>query len=123
MIKKGKGWRIGWRADAPVYKGLIGTDYWAIEMTQEEMQDFTSLLIKINQVMVDMSEHLMDEEKITCELDTNLLWLEARGFPHEYSLTVIFSQQRSCEVFFPADVIPSLINTVQSLNFDGAIVF
>ena len=123
MINKGKGWRIGWRADAPVYKGLIGTDNWAIELTKEEMQDFASLLIKINQVMIDMSEHLMDEEKITCELDTDLLWLEASGFPHEYSLTVIFSQQRSCEVSFPADVIPSFINTVQSLNFDGAIVF
>ena len=120
MIKKGNGWRIGWKKDAPVYKGLIGTDDWAIELTQPEMEDFVRLLLEINQAIIDISEHLMDEETITCELESNLLWLEARGYAHQYSLTVILSQQRCCEVTLPAFVIPDLITTVQSLNFDNS---
>ena len=34
LIKSGAGWRIGWNPHAPEFKGLIGTDHWAIELTE-----------------------------------------------------------------------------------------
>ena len=119
LIKKGQGWRIGWNEDAPIYKGLVGTDDWAIELTIAEMQDFARLIIQINQAVVDISEHLMEEETIVCELESNLLWLEARGYAHQYSLTLILAQPRCCEVTFPSQVLPELINTIKSINFEN----
>ncbi|MFN7525391.1 MAG: DUF1818 family protein, partial [Aphanizomenon sp.] len=30
VIKSGTGWRIGWNPNAPEFKGLVGTQDWAI---------------------------------------------------------------------------------------------
>ncbi|MFM6050382.1 MAG: DUF1818 family protein, partial [Sphaerospermopsis kisseleviana] len=44
VIKSGTGWRIGWNPDAPEFKGLVGTDNWAVELTKVELDDFCRLL-------------------------------------------------------------------------------
>jgi hypothetical protein len=116
LIKKGKGWRIGWNAHAPLYKGLIGADDWAFELTESEMQDFIRLLLQINQAIIDINQHLMDEETIVCEVESDLIWLGAKGYPDNYSLRVILSQARGCEGNWAGNVINSLIMTTQSLD-------
>ena len=34
VVKSGSGWRIGWNPDVPDFKGLVGTDDWAFELTE-----------------------------------------------------------------------------------------
>ena len=116
MLKKGNGWRIGWNSDALVYKGLIGGQDWAFELTEAEMQDFLRLLLQIDQAIADIHEHLMDEETITCEVESELMWLGATGYPDNYSLRIILSQQRSCEGNWAENAISPLITASQSLH-------
>ncbi|MFN6180187.1 MAG: DUF1818 family protein, partial [Dolichospermum sp.] len=37
VIKSGTGWRLGWNPDALTFKGLVGTEDWAIELTEAEL--------------------------------------------------------------------------------------
>ncbi len=47
ILKYGSGWRLGWNTTATVYKGLIGGDDWAIELTEAEWQDLRRLLSQL----------------------------------------------------------------------------
>ena len=116
MIKKGKGWRIGWKSNAPVYKGLIGSDEWAFELTEPEMQDFMRLLLQISQAIIDINQYLMEEEKLVCEVESELMWLGVQGYPNNYSLRIILSQPRSCEGAWSGNVVNSLMSASQSLD-------
>lgn len=116
MIKKGKGWRIGWKESAPVYQGLIGGEDWSIELTSQEMQDFRRLLLQIHQAIIDISEHLMEEEAIVCEVESDLMWLGAQGYFDRYSLRIILLQGRGCEGTWGENVIQELIQASQSLD-------
>lgn len=116
LLKSGKGWRVGWNPKASIYKGLIGSDDWAVELTEAEMEDFCRLLTQLAQTMVEMSEHLMEEEKITCEAESDLLWLEVEGYSHSYSLRVILSQNRSCEGNWRSQAIPELLKAIHNLE-------
>ena len=116
MLKSGKGWRVGWNPSAPIYKGLIGADDWAMELTEAEMHDFIRLLLQINQAIIDIHQHLMEEEKIICEVESEKIWLSAEGYPDNYSLRIILSQQRSCEGTWSENVISSIITATQSLT-------
>ncbi len=97
LVKTGSGWRIGWNPEAEKYKGLVGTDDWAIELTNAELNDFCRLLTQLAETIEAMTEELMDEERIACEAESDLLWLEVEGYPHSYSLRLILNQERRCE--------------------------
>jgi len=116
LIKQGKGWRIGWKPNPCTYQGLLGGEDWAMELTSAEMADFCRLLPEINQAVIDISEHLMDEEKIVCEMESELLWLGAEGYPQNYSLRVILSQGRCCEGTWSVEVLPELLKAIQSFH-------
>ncbi|HIK38117.1 MAG: DUF1818 family protein [Geminocystis sp.] len=116
MLKQGRGWRLGWRADAPVYKGLVGAEDWALELTAEEMRDFCRLLRDIHQTVADISKHLMPEEAVVCEVESELLWLGAEGYPDNYSLRIILSQPRRGEGTWPPYAITELLQASQSLE-------
>jgi len=47
----GEGWRIGLRSDVDLYKGLVGTDSWAIELTEGEFKDFCKLASQLAETM------------------------------------------------------------------------
>ena len=79
VVKSGTGWRIGWNPQASEYKVLVGADNWAIELTEGEWQDFCRLLGQLIDSMNQMSTMLMDEEKIACEAESDLLWIEVDG--------------------------------------------
>ncbi len=36
----------------------------------------------------------MDEERITCEAESELLWLEVEGYPDSYTLRLIVNSDR-----------------------------
>ncbi|QSJ15851.1 DUF1818 family protein [Nostoc sp. UHCC 0702] len=97
LIKSGSGWRIGWNPNAPKFKGLVGTDDWAVELTEAELNDFCRLLAQLADTMRQLAAELMDEEKIACEAESDLLWMEVEGYPHEYSLHFILNTERCAE--------------------------
>ena len=109
LLKKGVGWRIGWRPDADFYQGLIGSEDWAIELTKNEFLDFYRLLSQLTNTMSQMAAELMDQERIAIEAESNLLWLEVEGFAHHYSLRLILQQNRRCEGNWQPGIAPELV--------------
>lgn len=116
VIRKGAGWRLGWNPQAEEYQGLVGGDDWGVELAAAEFEDFCRLLGQLAETMNQMSNELMDEEKITCEAESNLLWMEVRGYPHVYDLHCILSTGRRCEFAWPVEAVPELVLAAQSLK-------
>lgn len=115
-LKKGVGWRLGWNPQAEFYKGLVGNDDWAIELTEAEFNDFCLLLQQLARSMEEMTSLLMDSEKISCEAETDLLWLEVEGIPQSYSLRLILHQGRCFEGNWACGVATELAIAVQMLK-------
>ena len=115
IVKNGKGWRLGWDPKASEYQVLVGADSWAIELTEVEWQEFCRLLGQLMESMSQMADMLMDEEKISCEAESDLLWIEVEGYPDSYNLHFILSQGRRCEGKWPAAVVPDLIREIQAI--------
>lgn len=100
ILKTGDGWRLGWDAAAPEFKGLIGGEDWAIELTEEEWNDFRRLSDQLHEALQQIAQELMDEERISCELESDRIWLEAEGFPTAYSLRLIVQTGRRAEGYW-----------------------
>lgn len=116
LVKSGPGWRIGWNPEAPEYKGLVGSDAWAIELTEAEFNDFCRLLGQLLETMNQMASELMDGEKIACEAESDLLWMEVEGYPDTYSLRFILNTGRRCEGNWSETVVPDLVQAAQMLK-------
>jgi len=116
LLKQGIGWRIGWNSEAEIYKGLVGGDNWAMELTEAELNDFCRLLEQLAETMQAMKEELMDEERIACEAESDRLWMEVEGYPHAYSLRLILYQGRCCEGNWSEEAVPQLIQAAQMLK-------
>ncbi|MBE9182373.1 DUF1818 family protein [Oculatella sp. LEGE 06141] len=116
QIKSGAGWRIGWDAAAPDYVGLVGSDDWAIELTEAELNDFCRLIGQLAIAMGQMATELMDEEKISCEVESDLLWLEAEGYPHAFTLRLILHTGRRGEGNWAASAVSELARAAQTLK-------
>ncbi|WP_414575953.1 DUF1818 family protein [Anabaena sp. CCY 9402-a] len=116
LIKSGEGWRIGWNPNASEFQGLVGTDDWAVELTAAEIDDFCRLLAKLADTMKQLTAELMDEEKIACEAESDLLWMEVEGYSHEYSLRFILNSGRCVEGQWPAPAIPGLLQAAGMLK-------
>jgi hypothetical protein len=116
LIKSGAGWRIGWDPNAVEFKGLVGGDNWAIELSEAELNEFCRLLGQLAEAMTQTASELMDEEKISCELESDLLWMEVEGYPHSYNLRSILNTGRRAEVSWPASAVSGLIQAAQMLD-------
>ncbi|MBE9008349.1 DUF1818 family protein [Fortiea sp. LEGE XX443] len=116
LIKSGSGWRIGWNPKALEYKGLVGTDDWAIELTEAELNEFCRLLAQLADTMKQLTAELMDEEKIACEAESDLLWMEVEGYPHQYTLRFILNTGRCAEGRWSASAIPGLLQAAEMLK-------
>lgn len=114
-IKTGDGWRVGWNPQDSKYQGLVGTNDWAIELTKAEFADFQRLLNQLVDTMNGMSAELMEEEKISCEAESDLVWLEVTGYPHHYALRLILNCDRRCEGNWTAEAVPELVEALNSL--------
>jgi hypothetical protein len=116
MVRSGLGWRVGWDAQATEFKGLVGSDQWALELTEAEFNDFCRLLSQLAETMHQMSHELMDEEKISCEAESDLLWMQVEGYPHAYSLQLILNQGRRGEGSWSLEAVPELIKATKILK-------
>ena len=116
FIKQGPGWRIGWNEESVTYKGLVGSDDWAIELTETEFRDFCRLVLQLGETMELMQAELMDEETITCEVQSDLIWLEVVGFPSAYSLRLLVEQGRRCEGNWQESAVKAMTAAIQVFN-------
>lgn len=116
QLKSGLGWRLGWDAKATEFQGLVGTESWAIELTEAELADFCRLVLQLTETMQQMQQELMDEERISCEAESDLLWMEAEGFPHAYRLRLILLNGRRAEAEWSEAAVPGLAQAAQTLK-------
>ncbi|MBI1241293.1 DUF1818 family protein [Umezakia ovalisporum] len=116
FIKSGAGWQIGWNANAPEFKGLIGTDDWATELTEAELNDFCRLFAQLAESMKQLATELMDEEKIACEAESDLLWVEVEGYPQAYTLRLILNTGRRVESKWDTAAVPELLQASATLK-------
>lgn len=116
LVKSGTGWRVGWNPSAAKYQGLIGTDDWAIELTAAEFNDFCRLSVQLAESINQLAYELMDEEKISCEAESDLLWIEVTGYPHAYSLRFVLNTGRCAEGSWTPQAVPGLIQALQIIQ-------
>lgn len=116
ILKSGPGWQIGWDPEAVEFQGLVGTDEWAIELTQIELEDLCRLTLQLADAMWVMQAELMDQEAISLEAASNCLWLEAEGDPDAYSLRFILQSGRRAEGMWSAEIVPALLGAIRSLK-------
>lgn len=116
VVKSGAGWRIGWNPGAAEYKGLVGADDWACELTEAELNDFCRLLTQLAQTMSQMASELMESEKIACEAESDLLWMEVEGYPDAYSVRFILNAGRRSEGSWSAAAVGGLIQAAMVLK-------
>jgi len=116
LLKKGPGWRLGWNPQANCYKALVGTDEWAIELTEAEFNDFSRLLQQLSETLEEMTSSLMDSETIACEAETELLWLEVEGEPQSYSLRMILYEGRGFEGNWAVGVARDLTQAIKTFK-------
>jgi hypothetical protein len=116
QLKSGAGWRLGWNPDAPEFRGLVGSDDWAIELTPAELDDFCRLLMQLAQTLTHMQTELMEEEQISCEVESDRIWLAVEGYPDAYNLRLMVLTGRRGEGAWAAIAVPHLIQAVQTLK-------
>lgn len=121
LLKKGRGWRIGWHPEAEFYQGLIGGESWAIELTATEFRELYRLLRQLTDTMAQMATELMDEEKIAIEAESDLMWLEITGYPNSYDLRLILHQDRRCEGNWEAGIASELVLVMQRMIEENSI--
>lgn len=120
ILKSGNGWRLGWNCHAEEFAGLVGGENWAIELTVTELEDFCRLLGQLADTMNAMKSELMDEERIACEAQSDLLWLEVEGFPDSYGLHLILNSGRRCEGEWLPEAIPPLLQAARMVSEEMA---
>ncbi|NJK60551.1 MAG: DUF1818 family protein [Oscillatoriales cyanobacterium SM2_1_8] len=80
MLRQGVGWRCGWEAAPAGWRGLIGAESWAFELSEGELQDLARGLPGLVATMAAMADELADGEELTCEALGDRLQLSATGF-------------------------------------------
>ena len=115
QIRSGEGWRLGWNPDADDFCGLVAGQSWAIELTAAEFADFCQAAQQLALTMSAMAAQLMDEERLTCEQETETIWLETEGMPSAFGLRFILLSGRRGEGAWPAEVVPELLAAISQL--------
>lgn len=116
ILKQGASWRIGWNPQADIYCGLVGGADWAFELTAEELQDFCRLLAQLRGAIADAAAELMDEERISCEAESDRLWMEVEGYPGAYSLRVQLYGGRRSEGYWEPEAARELAAAASTLG-------
>ncbi|HIK44001.1 MAG TPA: DUF1818 family protein [Leptolyngbyaceae cyanobacterium M65_K2018_010] len=116
FVKEGVGWRLGWHGQAADYQGLLGGSSWAVELTAMEFQEFCRLAQRLADQIQTLAQELMDEERLTCEVESDLLWLEAEGRPEAFALRFIVQSGRRCEGGWAAEATGELLQAIAQLT-------
>ena len=115
-LKTGKNWRVGWDDQANPFKGIVGGDDWACELTAAEFDDFFRLISELGQAMASMTAELMDEEAIAIDQETDLIWVQVNGYPTSYDLSFILLTGRRAEGHWNQAAVRELIQAIQTIK-------
>ncbi len=115
-LKEGIGWRLGYTPDASVFKGLVGGDRWAVELTEVEFADFCRLALQLADTVGAIATELMDEERFTCEQETPHIWLEVEGLPSAFELRFILLAGRQAEGGWDATATAEIIQAIPAVT-------
>jgi hypothetical protein len=115
-LKEGMGWRLGYDPDASVFKGLVGGDRWAVELTEAEFTDFCRLALQLAETVRSLSTELMDEERICCEQETAHIWLEVEGLPSSFDLRFILLEGRGAEGGWDTTATAEIIQAIPTVT-------
>lgn len=107
---------MGWDEKAAQFKGLVGGDDWAMELTEAELDDFCRLLGELAKNIEEIAKELMEEEKIACEAESDRLWMQLEGYPHSYTVQFILNTGRRAEGKWPVEAVPGLVQGAQTLR-------
>lgn len=116
QLQQGEGWRLGWYPEASTFKGLVGTDDWAVELTGPEFDDFSRLLSELRETLAKMQTELMDSEAITCEAASDRVWMQVEGYPHRFRLSFILYHGRRAEGCWDEQATAELISALQTIQ-------
>ncbi len=111
----GPGWRLGYQPQQP-FVALVGGDQWAIELTDQEWQDFCQGLQSLQSALEASQAFLMDQETITLDHCTDMLQLIVTGYTSKYSLYLKLLMGRRVEGIWDFPVIPKLLLAIDDLN-------
>ena len=82
----------------------------------EFAEDFCRLLNQLKTTIAVIATELMEEEKITCEAESELLWLEAEGYPQAFSLRLMLLQGRCGEGEWSAIAVTELMQALEAFT-------
>ena len=118
MLKEEKNWRLIQDCKRGKFCFLIGVNNWAIELKKDEFHKLYLLLIKINKELLEITNHLMDEEFITLEAEELPWYLELDGKKNEWNLRLVFESQeqtRSFEMYWPIPIAQTLFYEIKRM--------
>ena len=118
MIEKENNWRLNKNLKRGKFCFLIGVNNWAIELQQSEFGSLYSLLVRLNDQLLEIKDNLLDEELITLEIEQLPWYLELEGKKNEWDLRLIFESQertRSFEMYWPIPIAQTLFNEIKNM--------
>ena len=118
--KEGQGWRIIRDSSRNNFSTLIGGEYWAIELNQNEWDTLVKAVNNLSDQYQDIKVQLMDDEDITLEMELNP-WLGIlKGDKNGWNLKLILNSSdsliRGAEVYWPSNVTCQLANAVKTMS-------
>ena len=118
MLKDEKNWRLIKNLKKGKFCFLIRVNNWAIELKKSEFRSLYFLLLKINQQLVEISNHLMDEELISLEIEQLPWYAELDGKKNDWNLRLIFEsdeETRSFEMYWPIPIAKNLFFEIKNM--------
>ncbi len=118
MLKEEKNWRLIKNLKKGKFCFLIRVNNWAIELKKSEFRSLYFLLLKINQQLLEIANHLMDEELISLEIEQLPWYAELDGKKNDWNLRLIFEsdeETRSFEMYWPIPIAKNLFFEIKNM--------
>ena len=118
MFKEEKNWRIIKDLKKEKYCFLIGVNNWSIELQKSEFSSLYFALIKIHKQLLNISDHLLEEECINLEIEQLPWYIELEGKKNEWNLRLVFESQentRSFEMYWPIPLAETLFYEIKNM--------
>ena len=118
MSSKDKNWRLVKDYKRGKFCFLIGVNNWAIELQKKEFQLLYLLLIKINKELLEIKNHILEEELISLEVEQLPWYIELDGKKNEWNLRLVFESKegtRSFEMYWPIPIAQTLFSEIKKM--------
>jgi hypothetical protein len=87
-----------------------------VELSLLELQDFCRLSLDLGKTMTALEAELVDQEKVECDLSSQLIYLRAEGYPHAWTLYLQLLLDRRAEGMWQETAVPHLLTAISQLQ-------